>query len=60
MLQVDQFAEYQRVTYSRKLRRGESQVVELAPGKYQVRRNAEDGTARDVTFKIDSDVLITE
>ena len=60
VLQADQYGEYKRVAHSGKLRRGKSQVVELAPGKYRVRRNAKGATGRDVTVEINSDVLITE
>ena len=58
--QADQYGEYKQLEDSSYLRRGESQTMELAPGKYQVRRRAEGATKQDVTVEIGSDVLITE
>ena len=60
VLQANQHGEYKTVAYTDFLRKGQSQVMELAPGDYRVRRSAEGATERDVTVKIDSDVLITE
>ena len=60
VLQADQYGEYKRVTYTDWLHRGESEVVELAPGECQVRRSAEGAIGRDVTVEIGGDVLITE
>ena len=60
VLQADQHGEYKKVAAANFLRRGKSKVVELAPGDYRVRRSAKGATERDVTVKIDGDVLITE
>ncbi len=60
VLQADQFGEYQEVARTNQLRRGKRQVMELAPGKYQVNRSAEGAERQDVTVNIGKDVLITE
>ncbi len=60
VLQADQYGEYKQVESTKHLRRGERQVVELAPGDYRIKRNAEGATGQDVTVHIGKDVLITE
>ncbi len=60
VLHADQYGEYKKVEQTGYLRRSEHQVIELAPGKYRVRRNAEGTPEQDVTVEINSDVLVTE
>ncbi len=60
IFQADSLGDYSKVAETGFLQKGQTQVVELAPGEYWVQRNAKGAAKRKVVVEVGDDTLLTQ